>query len=175
MNKDDPIARATTTSEELSYEVKHRGPPTELGLPVHWHDDAGKTHLRGQDARVVGATPQDVEDYAEQHLTICGDCKYFDLEKGREERFRLLSTGLKEWEQLCSHSGPGPKRLEVCRAHARGLATALVVAHEPTPDSRSVFLRTPRRSAPVTAIAAQRFPLRRTTGILALASARCGG
>ncbi len=126
MSDDDPIARATTSEEALAHEIKHRGPPKELGVPVHWEDAAGKTHLRGRDARVVAASPQEVADFAEPPTTVCGDCKHFDLETGRREmaRQRFAERIVRDEGWQMKHLGAPPDALGLCGASGGETATS---------------------------------------------------
>lgn len=121
----DPIARAETTEEELKHEIIHRGPAKPLGIPVHWEDGAGKTHLRGPDARVVTPNDQDVALYSNVPLAVCGDCKYFDLEKGREEmaRQRFAERLVREEKWKMKHLGSPADALGLCGASGGQMVT----------------------------------------------------
>lgn len=93
----------------------------KLGIPTTWEQGDGPISVRGKDALIVTPDDQQVASFAvTPRRTICGECKFFDLEKGRkkiiEEDFgRKLAKEL-EWNPdhlgadldtfgLCGQSG----------------------------------------------------------------------
>jgi len=58
--------------------------PIRQSLSSTWSSADGKTHLRGADVQVVGATAGEVASYGFAPTRVCGTCKYFNVEHARK-------------------------------------------------------------------------------------------
>lgn len=83
-SEDDKIKQQTSSQEELE-QVQWQGKNT---LPSTWRGADGKTHI-GRDVRVIAPDAEQIRVLGRGGDNfVCGFCKYFDLEKGREEMVR---------------------------------------------------------------------------------------
>jgi hypothetical protein len=102
---DDAFRKAETTSRE---ELEHTEFVAPNGLPTSWSGADGKTHLRGQNARVITPDGNDIRSFGGPQREVCGHCKYFDLEEGRKEivRQKFGEKLVHEYEWKLKHLGP---------------------------------------------------------------------
>lgn len=102
---------------------------TQLGLPVTWQD-GGKRHLplMGKAPVVVGATAQDVENYAIRAFRTCGSCRYFDLKLGQTEmvKQRFGERLVLEQEWMPQHLGAPMDHMGLCKASGGEMVCATV-------------------------------------------------
>jgi hypothetical protein len=104
---------AGRTAEEIKADYERgvtEGRVKKFGLPVHMQNSDGSVKLRGRDAQIVTPDAAQVRQFADMApRKVCGDCKHFDLEKGREEiiKQRFAEKLVNDYEWALRHLG-GP-------------------------------------------------------------------
>lgn len=99
----------------------------KLGLPTTWEHSDSPIKIRGKNT-IVEPTDQQVATFAlSQRRQICGQCKHFDLEKGREEilRQRLPERLTKEDEWNPDHLGAPLDTFGLCAESGDTLCSAM--------------------------------------------------
>lgn len=128
-NETDAFRRAQgVTLEQLEFETRDVE-PTPLGVPTQWRDSQGKVHLQGPDARVVRPDDKEIAEFGiSQRRTVCGDCKYFDLETGRKEiiRQRFGERLVREEQWQLKHLGGPIESIGLCGASNGEMATTFL-------------------------------------------------
>lgn len=102
---------------------------TQLGLPVQWQDGE-RRHLpvAGRPAQVVGATAQEVENFAQAAHRTCGSCRYFDLKVGQTEmvKQRFGERLVLEQDWMLHHLGAPVDHMGMCKASGGTMVTSTV-------------------------------------------------
>jgi hypothetical protein len=118
-------AEGRSTDELLDEAARAR--PQKLGLPTVW-GDRDKPVLRGKDTRVVLPDGKEVMSYGFGGHAVCGECRYFDIDAGRQkiidERFAERLVNDQEWQ--LKHLGVPVDSVGLCGAGGGELATTTV-------------------------------------------------
>jgi len=128
-NETDLIKNATATLEDLKQDYA-TSTPTKVGLPTTWRNSDGAVSLPGPRASVIEApTAREVQSYGiDTPRNVCGECKYFDLEKGRVEiaKQRFLERVTRDEKWKLKHLGGPVDALGLCGASGGEKATFYV-------------------------------------------------
>ena len=117
-NESDLFRRADAearTPDEL-LDIAARATPQKMGLPTTWGDRDAP--VRGPDAKVIAANGEQVRSYGFGGHSVCGECKYFDVENGRAEiiKQRFAERLVREQEWQMKHLGVPADSLALCGA-----------------------------------------------------------
>lgn len=102
--------------------------PTKAGLPTTWKDRDSGVSVRGNNMPIVRPDRQQVEAFSAPNQTVCGQCRSFNIEKGREEiiKQRFAERLVKEQEWKMHHMGAPPDSIGLCDQSGGELATTVV-------------------------------------------------
>ena len=91
--------------EQLAHE--YGGAAAPAGLPTTAASGDGKHHLRMAPTQIVSPDGDQVAQFGSQGVAVCGQCRYYDLEKGREEiiRQRFGEKVVRDYEWKLKHLG----------------------------------------------------------------------
>lgn len=124
----DLVRDATATAEDLEHEYQ-TSTPMKFGLPTTWKNSDGSVILDGPRSNIVVPTPREVQSYGEDiPRNVCGHCRYFDLEKGRNEivRQKFLERVVHDEKWKMKHLGGPVDALGLCGASGGEKATFYV-------------------------------------------------
>lgn len=121
--------------------------PIQQSLPVTWRDEAGKTHLQGTNA-LVKATDQDVAQFGFAPTRVCGTCRYFELEKGRQEmvRQRFSERLVHDYQWKRKYLGTPLSHVGLCGASGGEKATTSISNAGRCDQYRPIRFSEPRRA-----------------------------
>lgn len=89
----------------------------KLGIPTTWAQGDGSVEIRGKDT-IVQPTQDDMKAFSGTGCmpNLCGQCRHFDLEKGRKELIRMgfAETLTKEHEWNPVHLGAPIDTIGIC-------------------------------------------------------------
>lgn len=107
-NETDLVREATATREQLQHEF--RGVQAQSALPVTSHGHELPP------AQVIAPDRRELALYADAHAKVCGNCKHFDLKRGREEMIkqRFPERLVREQDWKLHHLGGKLDELGMC-------------------------------------------------------------
>jgi hypothetical protein len=120
-NETDLLREASTSREQLEQEFK--GVEATHSLPIV---ENGKPLDRG--AAVYSPSASELKMYGDQRAQVCGNCKFFDLEKGRKEmiRQRFPERLVQDQRWQLRHLGGKIDEVGLCGASDGSMATTFM-------------------------------------------------
>jgi hypothetical protein len=120
-NETDLLREANTTREQLAEEF--RGVEASHSLPIV---ENGKQLDRG--AAVYSPSAAELKMFGNQRAQVCGNCKHFDLEKGRQEmiRQRFPERLVREQSWQLRHLGGKIDEVGLCGQSGGTMATTFM-------------------------------------------------
>jgi hypothetical protein len=133
-DKDKDAKRTAEALKKAAYkgisteQIKHEGVVAQdMGIPTTWYQGETGVKIRGKEASISTPSDQDTASFAvTPRRTICGDCKFFDLEAGRKEIIRqgFAERLAKEMEWNPDHVGAPPDSWGLCGASGGEMITS---------------------------------------------------
>jgi len=119
-NETDQLRDAHTTVEQLTHEF--RGVTAQSALPVV------ENGREVSQAQVIVPQGRELDLYADGSVKVCGNCKHFDLEKGRIEmiRQRFPERLVREQDWKLRHLGSKLDELGLCGMSGGSMVTSFV-------------------------------------------------